>query len=433
MRLEKAVCSEKLCCFLPIKRQRTRKARPDIGTSSKGCCSTSSDDASSKAGKVDKGCCGTTTDGESIGKEGITSKETKDDPGLSEFQGVASRNSTREAVRLKVTGMDCPDCGAKIDKALLRLPSVQLTAFDYINASCDLSYDPGEFARSSCYNDICSRPDCPQSDIISPEAISQYVARATGFGVEFTLKNNDREEVTKTFLLSYEERPPSDVLARYDAEIISGRKFGWKDLKSVLQLTFPTRGPDAILPRDIMKDLEPYGVDLLPGKSDEEDRVNQDLWRIGIRALACAVLTIPVLVLTWAHLPERPVVYQGVSLGLATCVQILSWPLVSSCIRSVVYLHEADLSVLVSVSTLTAWTFSVVAFVFLAIGRPFAEPFFETVTLLITLIFVGKTIQVATRRSSGGAVRKLQSLQSSEVLLLREVENETVVETMDAR
>jgi Cu2+-exporting ATPase len=228
--------------------------------------------------------------------------------------------------------------------------------------------------------------------------------------------------------LSFGQRPPSDLIARFNAAIVHD-----ENSKATLKITFLPRGPGAIFPRDILREFEPYGVNLLPERSSDEQRVNRDLWMIGTRTLICAVLTVPVLILTWADLPPHPIAYQAISLALATCVECLAWPLISSCIRSVIYLHQMDLSVLVAVSTLTAWMFSTVAFVFLCIGRPFADPYFETVTLLVTLVFLGKVIQVATRRSSGSAVRKLQALQQTEVFLLCGIGEEETCQPMDAR
>lgn len=88
---------------------------------------------------------------------------------------------------------------------------------------------------------------------------------------------------------------------------------------------------------------------------------------------------------------------------------------------------------LVTVSILTAYVFSLVAFAFETVGKPFTEPFFETTALLISLIYVGRLVQATSRRSASSAVRALQQLQSSEVILVERVGKSMVERKLDAR
>lgn len=77
-----------------------------------------------------------------------------------------------------------------------------------------------------------------------------------------------------------------------------------------------------------------------------------------------------------------------------------------------------------------AFVFSIIAYAFSVVGRPFSEPFFETNVLLVSLIYAGRTVQAASRRSTGSAIRKLQDLQSSDVLLVQGKEH---TEKLDSR
>lgn len=91
------------------------------------------------------------------------------------------------------------------------------------------------------------------------------------------------------------------------------------------------------------------------------------------------------------------------------------------------------MGVLVAVSTLTAYIFSLVAYAFEVAGLPFTEPFFETPALLISLIYVGRLVQAATRRSASSAVKGLQDLQSSQVIILEEEGKTSVEKPLDIR
>ena len=91
------------------------------------------------------------------------------------------------------------------------------------------------------------------------------------------------------------------------------------------------------------------------------------------------------------------------------------------------------MNVLVSLSSITAYVFSVVAFGFEVAGKPFTDPFFETVALLISLIYLGRLVQAATRRSASSAIRALQQLQSSEVVLVEQIGKESIETQLDSR
>lgn len=91
------------------------------------------------------------------------------------------------------------------------------------------------------------------------------------------------------------------------------------------------------------------------------------------------------------------------------------------------------MGVLVAVSTLTAYIFSLVAFAFEIAGKPFTKPFFETTALLVSLIYVGRLVQATSRRSASSALRALQELQPEEVILLETVGWRTVERKLDAR
>jgi Cu2+-exporting ATPase len=139
---------------------------------------------------------------------------------------------------------------------------------------------------------------------------------------------------------------------------------------------------------------------------------------MGLRTLGCALLSIPVLVIAWTKLPPRPVLYGAISIAFCTGIQALAFSLLSQALRSILYLHEIDLCVLVAFTTLISHLFSIVAYSCAIAGKPFSAPFFETTALLITLIMLGRTIAAATRRSTRSALRELEKLQPNDVLLL---------------
>lgn len=223
--------------------------------------------------------------------------------------------------------------------------------------------------------------------------------------------------------------PPASVLEAYEvltstnssafhkwstgARKVSKRLLKFSSTGVDVDLILRPNSTDHLKPRDILKDLAPYGVTLRRHRDDQNHkRINRDLINISLRTLASLVLTIPILVLVWSPTPlVSNTTSLSVQLALATLIIIVAWPVYSGSFRSAYYLHRADLGVLTSFSTLTSYIFSVVAFGFEMAGREIGEPFFETVGLLITLIFAGRTLQASTRKLGLQAVGNLGRLQ----------------------
>ncbi|KAJ6561264.1 E1-E2 ATPase-domain-containing protein [Mycena sp. CBHHK59/15] len=302
-------------------------------------------------------------------------------------------HSSGEPLILEITGMDCADCCSKVTRALSRLPSVKPLHLDYLDGLSSLLYDP---------------------DIITPEAIARYVARATAFRVKPVSREDTRSSAYLTLPLTFSRIPPSHLLEQLNPR-------HRLELGGFTEISFPVRGEIARQPREVLADLADYGPQLLPIASLDgmDDRVAQDLRRIALRTLLVSVLSVPVL--AWAPLPKRTILHGIASVVLTTLIQVAAFPILSSSVRSIIFLRRPDMSVLVSVSILTAWIFSIISFSFEAAGKPFAEPFFETAALLVTLIYIGRLVQAATRKSASSAIRALQQLQSSDVILVEQV------------
>ena len=95
-------------------------------------------------------------------------------------------------------------------------------------------------------------------------------------------------------------------------------------------------------------------------------------------------------------------------------------PIYSRTFRSLIFLREADLGVLVTTSTLTTYIFSFVAYIFDMLDRPFADTLFETLGLLVTLIYIGRAVQVFARRAALSAMSSVGSVRSETANLVGE-------------
>lgn len=157
--------------------------------------------------------------------------------------------------------------------------------------------------------------------------------------------------------------------------------------------------------RALVKALEDAGLDpevLADEDEDAEDvadvttALRRAIWRFAWSTL----LTVPVLALSWSpKLDAKFVARTGASFGLTTINLVaLARPIFVSAFRAVFIGHELDADVLITLSSLSAYLYCVVSYAYnVSVGSIRLETYFETPSLLITLILLGRTVAVFTR------------------------------------
>lgn len=134
---------------------------------------------------------------------------------------------------------------------------------------------------------------------------------------------------------------------------------------------------------------------------------------MGLMTLLSIALTIPVLVMSWAPLPDKEIAYGSASLALATVVQfVVAGPFYPKALKSLVFSRIIEMDLLIVLSTSAAYIFSVVSFGLLLKGQPLSTgEFFETSTLLVTLIMVGRYVAALARQKAVESI-SIRSLQT---------------------
>ena len=127
----------------------------------------------------------------------------------------------------------------------------------------------------------------------------------------------------------------------------------------------------------------------------------------------------PVLVFAWAPVHHERMVYEHISLALSTVVQAIGLrEFAPAAIRSLFRFGLLGMDLLITLSTTIAFAFSVVSYVFQVLGRPLETGcFFETSTLLVTLILLGRVIGEAARYRAAKSV-SFRALQVENALLV---------------
>ncbi|OJD13016.1 hypothetical protein AJ78_06469 [Emergomyces pasteurianus Ep9510] len=141
---------------------------------------------------------------------------------------------------------------------------------------------------------------------------------------------------------------------------------------------------------------------------------NAHWFRLVGRTVVATILTIPVLVFAWAPVARyapfpKQTSFISSSFALATVVQLLAIPIYKHAFRSLVYQREIDMDVLVVLSITSAYIYSVVSFAFeirLSTNNTvLGHPIFETSSLLVTLILLGRLMAASVRRKAHNAIK----------------------------
>jgi P-type Cu+ transporter len=135
----------------------------------------------------------------------------------------------------------------------------------------------------------------------------------------------------------------------------------------------------------------------------------------GRRLWAAAALTAPLVVLAMVE-PLQFDGWEWLAFVLATpVVGWAGWPFHRAAARHARH-GAASMDTLVSLGTLAAWAWSVVAL--LALDD--AEIYFEVAAVITTLILLGRHLEAGARRRSGAAVRALLELGAKDAHVLRD-------------
>lgn len=342
-------------------------------------------------------CCSSKIKAETCDTATAASTESERRATFTDPEGTAD---TKEHVVLDVQGMTCTGCETKLERALGSIPGIFNIKTSIVMLQAELDLD---------------------IHVTSVDKIIQAVETSTGF--RCSPRNTKGQEIE--VIVSGDVR--TFVNQTYPAGVIQMRAVD----KHIVCITFDAHITGA---RDIIAHPSlgsPLQLGPLRGIA-EVDIGRKHAYNMAWLTLLSAFLTIPVLVLAWAPLPERPIAYGSASLALATIVQVvIAGPFYPSTLRSLLFTHVIEVDLLIVLSTSTAYVFSVVSFAYTLAGRPLSTgEFFETSTLLVTLIMVGRLVSAIARQKAVESV-SIKSLQANKAMICSA--DGQVKETIDVR
>ncbi|KAJ2904700.1 copper-translocating P-type ATPase [Zalerion maritima] len=363
------------------------------GSCAQGCCgkpiAPSIHDAASGADY----CCGGDEPTIALGgtkEPSVRVKATTKDP----EKGL----SGREHIVLSISGMTCTGCETKLNRTLGTVDSVTnlKTSLVLARAEFDLDLAAGSLAEVMKHLERTTEFKCER-------------VTSRGSNIDVVVPGNDSERFVKDQwpegVTEMSVLDANTVRVSYDPKITGARDLiekGWETL-----------------------------VELAPLRDDPTlEAGSKHVRHMGYMTVLSAVLTVPVLVMAWAPLPERELAYGSASLALATIVQVvIAGPFYPKALKALVFSKVIEMDLLIVLSTSAAYIFSVVSFGCLAAGKPLSTgQFFETSTLLVTLIMVGRFVAALARQKAVESI-SMRSLQASTAIIVDEAgDNEREVD-----
>lgn len=295
----------------------------------------------------------------------------------------------KEHVILSISGMTCTGCETKLQRSLAGLESVKNLKTSLILSRAEFDVDLST-----------SNPDEVIKHLTrTTEFKCEKVSYSTGSSIEVATDGEGQDLIDQPWPLGVMEMTLMDksiVNIAYDPKNVGARDLIQRGWSSPLQLAPPRADPTL-------------------------DAGSKHVRHIGFTTALAAVLTIPVLVMAWAPIPAHEVAYGSASMVLATLIQFLIvGPFYITAVKSLVFSRVVEMDLLVVLSTSTAYIYSVVSFGYLVAGSPLSTgEFFETSTLLVTLIVLGRYVAAHARQKAVESI-SVQSLQASTAILVEE-------------
>ncbi|OJJ03096.1 hypothetical protein ASPVEDRAFT_29630 [Aspergillus versicolor CBS 583.65] len=387
------------CCSKSL---RPTGAFPPEKPCSSGCCSTPrapTGDCPGKSPKSTDTCPGGCCSKPALPACGITEEKSSDSieviptaiPDLE--KGIMSQ----EHIVLSISGMTCTGCETKLKRNLGALNSVQNLKTSLVLSRAEFDLNVGIQSLEEVFKHLEKTTEFKYERVTDRGSrVDIVVPNASEF-----MKQDWPRGVTEMALI--DERT---VNVAFDATKIGARDLVQQGWDRPLSLAAPRHDPA-----------------LAAG--------NKHVRHVGYMTILSIILTVPVLVLAWAPLPEREIAYGSASLALATVVQvIIAGPFYPKALKALIFSRIIEMDLLIVLSTSAAYIFSVVSFGYLVAGRPLATGgFFETSTLLVTLIMVGRYVAALARQKAVESV-SLRTLQTPTAILVNDSEN---VQNVDVR
>ncbi|KIL93765.1 cu2+-exporting atpase [Fusarium avenaceum] len=299
---------------------------------------------------------------------------------------IEKQGDGKEHVVLSISGMTCTGCETKLNRTLATVAAVKDLKTSLVLSRAEFNID---------------------LRLGSVEEVVKHLERTT----EFKCERVQNQGSSLDFIVS--DEPSKFMNQKWPEGVIDMALVD----KQTVRVAFDSKIVGA---RDLAEKIWGPPIELAPPRGDPSlEAGSKHVRQVGYTTLLSAVLTIPVLVMAWAPLPERELAYFSASLALATVVQVvIAGPFYPKALKALIFSKVIEMDLLIVLSTSAAYIFSVVSFGYFVAGKPLSTgQFFETSTLLVTLIMVGRWVAALARQRAVESI-SIRSLQASTAILI---------------
>ncbi|PHU28218.1 putative copper-transporting ATPase HMA5 [Capsicum chinense] len=358
-----------------------------------------------------------------------TIRETIEDVG---FQATLITEETNEKTsqvcRIRVKGMTCTSCSTTIESALQLIPGVQKAQVALATEEAEIQYDP----RIITYNQLL-------------ESIED-----TGFEAILISTGEDRSKI----LLKVDGLHTESSTSIIESSLRALPGVEDVDIDPELKKLSVSYKSDIIGPRDFIKVIESTGsgrfkATIFPEGGGKRSHRQEEIKQYRRSFLWSLVFTIPVFLTSMVFM-YIPGVKDGLDVKVVNMLsvgEILRWVL-STPVQFIIgrrfysgsykaLCHgSANMDVLIALGTNAAYFYSVYSVLRAATSPSFkSTDFFETSSMLISFILLGKYLEVLAKGKTSEAIAKLMNLTPETASLLQFDDEGNVVkeEEIDSR
>jgi P-type Cu+ transporter len=323
-----------------------------------------------------------------------------------------------QQLEFPVTGMTCASCVRRVEKALTKVPGVETATVNLATEQASVAYDPAQVSPAQLqaavegagYGIVTDQVEFPVTGMTcaSCSARIEKALRKTPGVLEANV-NLAAEHATVTYV-------PATI--------------GWQELKAAVEQA----GYGVIETQGATQDAEDIEAEARARELADKRR----------KLIVAAVLSLPLFLLsmardfgliapwlnaTWAaleeqmghggaiiqHYPASADYLNWLFLGLAIPVQFYSGRDFYTHAWSALKNRTANMDTLIALGSSVAFFYSLALMVFSVPGHVY----YETAAVIITLILVGKYLEVRAKSQTGAAIKALMGLQAKTARVLR--------------
>ena len=310
------------------------------------------------------------------------------------------RLSGKEHLILSISGMTCTGCETKVSRTLAKLPAVTNLKSSLILARAEFDLDVGTTTAVEVIKHLERTTEFRCERVTNQDSSLDLICHGDPNNI---VKGDWPNGVTEVNMVD-----GKTIRVAFDAKIFGAR--------------------------DLSEKGWPNPMPLAPLRADPTIEVGaKHVRHLGYMTFLSIMLTIPVLILSWAPLPnkeKKAITFGSISLAFATIIQfVVAGPFYPKALKALIFSRVIEMDLLIVLSTSAAYVFSVVAFGHLVAHKPLSTgEFFETSTLLVTLIMVGRYVAALARQKAVESI-SIRSLQSSTATIV----DQDVEKEIDAR